>query len=170
MRKKTTLCLVLSLALLLVFAGGCGRDKNTDKNNTAGSGNTGSGSMNPNSGVTQPPADENNTAGDVTPDGSAPTVPDNGGLVNSAMTTLGGLFGKAEDALIGAFGEGEAVIEGDRTTGRRYTMNILGEEMPVHVKLDDNGNIISADAELPHSDEQRWNQALTDEFGDPICW
>lgn len=78
-----------------------------------------------------------------------------------------GLIGKADDELIKAFGEGEAVVEDALTTGRRYTMNLLGEDMPVHVALDKDGKVVSANAELPDSDEDRWNKALTDAFGDP---
>ena len=46
-------------------------------------------------------------------------------------------------------------------------MNILGEDMPVHVALDENGNVVSANAELPDDDEDRWNKTLTETFGAP---
>ena len=151
MKKKTTLCLALSFVLLLLLAGGCNRtdnkEPNTDGNGTPGNNVPGNG-------------DNNTPDGTDAPGGNGSTAEDH-------MGTLRGLIGKADDELVKAFGEGEAVVENAITTGRRYTMNILGEEMPVHVALDEQGNIVSADAELPDVDEERWNKALTDEFGDP---
>lgn len=151
MKKKTTLCLALSVVLLLLFAGGCNRTDNKEPN-TGGNGTPGNN---------ETENGNNNTPGDTnTPGGNGSTAEDH-------MGTLRGLIGKADDELVKAFGEGEAVVENAITTGRRYTMNILGEEMPVHVALDEQGNIVSADAELPDVDEERWNKALTDEFGEP---
>lgn len=155
MKKKATLCLALSLAFLLLFAGGCSRDDNKEPN-TGGNGTPGNNEP----GNNEPGNKEPGTDGNNTPDDKDSTAKDH-------MTTLRGLIGKADDELVKAFGEGEAVVENAITTGRRYTMNILGEEMPVHVALDEQGNIVSADAELPDVDEERWNKTLTDEFGDP---
>lgn len=154
MKKKAILCLVLSLALLL-FAAGCSRedDKTTGTNDNTNNNNT-SDNTNNNTG------NDTNTPGDTMPGEGGETAQDN-------MTTLRGLIGRADDELVKAFGEGEAVVEDALTTGRRYTMNILGKDMPVHVALDENGNVVSANAELPDTDEERWNKALTDTFGDP---
>ncbi len=151
MKKKATLCLALSLALLL-FAAGCSRDddKTTGTNNDAAP-NAPSDSTDENTGSDSDAAQ---------PGEGSETAKDN-------MSTLRGLIGKADDELIKAFGEGEAVVEDALTTGRRYTMNLLGEDMPVHVALDKDGKVVSANAELPDSDEDRWNKALTDAFGDP---
>ena len=156
MKKKAILCLALSLTLLL-FAAGCSRDddnttgtndNNTNNNNTSDNVDNNTGNNADNTGNTTQPGEGNETASDN-------------------MSTLRGLIGRADDELVKAFGEGEAVVEDALTTGRRYTMNILGEDMPVHVALDENGNVVSANAELPDDDEDRWNKTLTETFGDP---
>lgn len=145
MKKKAILCLTLSAVLLLLFAAGCSSEE--DK---------------------KPPADDNGMQDDNTPGDDTTNDKENGGETSDdPMTTLRGLVGKADEDLVKAFGEGEAVMENAVTTGRRYTMNILGEEMPVHVMLDEKGNVLSADAELPDADEERWNREMTDMFGEP---
>lgn len=158
MKKKAWLCLALSLSLLLVFAGGCDRDdanNPTPDNNTPGNNDTnnpGNGTDNTGNNTNTP--NENGTTGDTT--------------ASDHMTTLRGLFGKTEEELVKAFGEGTVRREGETVTGREYTMNILGEDMPVYVAFDKDGNVASADASLPDADEERWNKALTDEYGDAV--
>ena len=161
MKRKTTLCLVLSIVLVLLLAGGCGRGDHKKPNTSSTPGSSTPGSSTPG----------NSAPGNSTP-GDAPGKGDDdsqsGGETDiDPMTTLRGLIGKAEAELVRAFGEGEAVVENAVTKGRRYTLKLLGEEMPVYVVLDEKGSVLSAEAELPDADEARWSKALTEAFGEP---